>query len=358
MKLLGALTAAFVLGGAAHAQARPAHGTPVRVTKIDYKGWHGCWKISNGVVEAIVVPQIGRIMAFQFAGKPDTNALFNNAGLLGKTGEEQKPGEWANFGGDKVWPSPQSSWEKYIGGPWPPDVAFDGRPQKTERLAGGVRMFSGRSDAFGIQVTRTITLRPGDSRLSIAQEMHRFKSPTPATAVRVTGATNADALGIWNITQVRSDSVVFLPMTSHSRFASGFTMFDGKSLPIFKLLTPPTWWARHGSALVGRRDPVESHKVGSDAPAGWIAALYGDVVFAEHYRNQRGATYPDGGCRAEVWSNPGETAYLELEVLGPTRAIPLHGAQNYNVTWELARVPKKRVVDDAAAERYLGRMLR
>lgn len=364
MKLMEALFAALILGGASAAHARPAarrvHAqTVVTVSMTDYKGWHNCWKISNGLVDAIVVPQIGRIMAFQFVRKPDTNALFNNADLLGKTGYDRKPGDWGNFGGDKVWPSPQSSWEKYIGAPWPPDVAFDGRPHRAERLASGIRLFSGRSAAFGLQVIRTITMRPGEPRLSISQEIHRFKSPSPTSAVKVTGATDADALGIWSITQIRSDCAVFMPMSPHSRFPSGFTIFDGKSLPMLKPLTPPTGWAKHGASLVGRRDPKDAHKVGSDAPAGWIAALYdGNVVFAEHYRNRRGAAYPDGGCRTEVWSNPGDTAYLELEVLGPMRAIPLHGSEHYDVTWELSRVPRSSVASDTAAERHLRRMLR
>ena len=74
--------AAIGLANGAPAQARspvrPHASSAVTVTRLTYKGWKDCACVSNGVVEAIVIPQIGRIMAFQFVGHPESSPIFTN----------------------------------------------------------------------------------------------------------------------------------------------------------------------------------------------------------------------------------------------------------------------------------------
>lgn len=351
---LMALCAAFLpVCAQAHSYARGKIAATVTVTPVSYRGWKGSLRLSNGIVEAVVVPQIGRIMSFRFVGDPGSDPIFNNKDLLGKTGEEAGKENWANFGGDKLWPSPQYAWAKFIGGPWPPDPAFDGAPQRAEVVRNGITLISGRSDAFGLQATRTITMRPGSARLYVAQTLHRFAVPAGK------GATVAEPLGIWSITQVRSASAVFLPVNPASRFPSKFVTYDGQSKPILKPTPLPHGWQPGPGVLIGRRDPKDSHKVGVDAPQGWLAALYnGDLLFSERYVNHPGGAYPDAGCRAEVYSNAGDTAYLEMELLGPVQEIPVGKTVRYDLTWELRRLKTKPSGDADAARLVKAAMKR
>ena len=121
--ILPILLATTVLSGAAAA----APGSPIRVTRVDYRGWSGCVLLSNGLVEAVVVPAVGRIMQFRFAGAPD-GPFWENASLDGGRLHAPATSDWANFGGDKAFPAPQSDWPRLIRRSWPPPAGFDGLP--------------------------------------------------------------------------------------------------------------------------------------------------------------------------------------------------------------------------------------
>src|SRR5689334_13477433 len=47
------------------------------ITKTNYHGWPNTFIISNGSVEAIVVPSIGRVMQFKFVGE-DSGPFWEN----------------------------------------------------------------------------------------------------------------------------------------------------------------------------------------------------------------------------------------------------------------------------------------
>ncbi len=333
---------AFGLTSAVPALSRPpARPRPVTVTRLAYKGWPGCALLSNGLVEAIVAPRIGRILAFRFVGKPDSSPIFINPDWLGKTGADAGAGNWANFGGDKLWPSPQSDWPRYIGRTFPPDTAFDGEPERLDIVPGGVRLTTRLSAAFGIVSSRTITLRAGETRLHIAQTLRRTVRPQPTASAKPPAPDGRERLGIWSVTQTRGDGAIFLPLNPGSRLPQGFVTFDADSRPVLRPGSLPTGWARTPSMLTGRRDPANSTKLGTDDPAGWVASLYGgDVLFSEHHPAHPGRIYPDGGCRTEVYANAGAAAYVELEMLGPLQLLPPGRQTTYDITWQLDRLPR------------------
>jgi hypothetical protein len=70
-------------------------GTSLTVTinQISYRGWPGSLVLSNGIVEAFVVPTLGRVMQFRFAG--EESGAF---------------------------------WENRAGHAWPPPLTFDYKP--------------------------------------------------------------------------------------------------------------------------------------------------------------------------------------------------------------------------------------
>ena len=331
--------AAFGLSNTSPASSNTPFGQhTVRVTRINYKGWRNCADVSNGLVEAIVVPEIGRIMAFQFAGHPETSPLFTNSDLLGKTGADVGAGNWANFGGDKLWPSPQSEWPQYIGHTFPPPPAFDGLPERLDVVPGGVRLSTPRSTEFGAESSRVITLCPGDTHLYISQTLRRTLEPRLMSGVNRRNL--AGEAGIWSVTQTRGDGAGFLPVNPRSRFPQGFVTFDNDSRPVLNPPSLPFGWTRSDALLTGRRDPVNSSKLGSDNSAGWIASLYsGTVLFSEHFPTHFGPLYPDGGCRTEVYANSGATAYVELELLGPLQKLPNGRQMTYDIAWNLERLP-------------------
>src|SRR4051794_8176914 len=95
----------FGIWGATNALAAAA-----TITKTNYHGWPNSYILSNGSVEAIVVPSIGRVMQFKFVGE-DSGPFWENRAMDGKHPIPASK-EWGNFGGDKTWPSPQDDWPK------------------------------------------------------------------------------------------------------------------------------------------------------------------------------------------------------------------------------------------------------
>src|SRR2546430_1617960 len=83
-------------------------GETQKARKLSYRGWSDSLVLSNGKVEAVVVPAVGRVMQFRFVGEDDI--FWENASLQGKSANPASQ-EWNNFGGDKTWPSPQADWE-------------------------------------------------------------------------------------------------------------------------------------------------------------------------------------------------------------------------------------------------------
>ena len=74
----------------------------VQVEKVEYKGWHNCYRVSNGEVELIVTGDVGpRVIRYAFVG--GKNFFKEYPEQLGGTGEEK----FQLRGGDRVWKAPE-----------------------------------------------------------------------------------------------------------------------------------------------------------------------------------------------------------------------------------------------------------
>lgn len=325
MRTLALLSCSAVVAAGVAAPAVAAGR--VRVERITYQGWPGSLRISNGLVEAVVVPQIGRIMAFQFAGRPSTNPIFLNKAWKGKTGADADAVTWAAFGGDKLWPSPQGDWSKHAPRQWPPDQAFDGDPEFAQILPNGVRLVTPISSSFAARARRTITMKPGEPRLYISQVLQ--KDPDAA------GERAGFPIGIWSITQVRGDGTIYMPLGKSPRSKTGWVSMSSEGVTE----TPP-YFVTKDKTLIIRRDPAKAHKVSTDSAAGWMALLFGrNLLFSEHYKLTPGATYPGTEGPAEGYTNPADVVYMEMELLGPVLPLKAKEKTTYNVYWQLQRLP-------------------
>ena len=57
----------------------------VTVERITYHGWADSWRMSNGAIDLVVVPRIGRIMRYGRVGGP--NMLWENPDTIGKAAD-------------------------------------------------------------------------------------------------------------------------------------------------------------------------------------------------------------------------------------------------------------------------------
>jgi hypothetical protein len=181
------IAGAAAAAAAAATAAAAAAAAPVTVTRVNYHGWPGAYRLANGTVDLVIVPAVGRILRYGFLGGP--NALWENPAVAGKPG--QFTGDWNNIGGDKIWPWPQDEWEKRTGRAWPPPPATDQAVHQAFVVKPDtVRLVSPVVAGYGLRIVRDIRLAPTGTQVTITS---RFEKIRPGADFPT---------GVWSITQV------------------------------------------------------------------------------------------------------------------------------------------------------------
>ena len=324
MKLVLLATFSVVVCTSASAQNGQPPTAPCQVGAVDYLGW-SARQLSNRWVRLIIVPQNGgRLMQITFAGH---DYLFVNPELRGKY-LPPAPGQWFNYGGDKLWLLPEGSQDEQH---WPgnSDVLDDGQYSFKEFANGQrceIELVSPADPQTGIQFSRVIRLDSDSSQI-------QFR----ATMKNITGHS------------------VEWSMQSVSQYFTGISGDPAKRNPYIWGFTPANPSSAYLNRYHVRFGPAENPaasvrddgmfsihyahwaaELWIDSVAGWLAVVDGSSKFAmvEKFEHEPNKTYP-GGASAIFWTNGpelhfadnGEAAfggpkespyYMEAEVNSPT----------------------------------------
>jgi hypothetical protein len=299
----------------------------VKITSVTYNGWSGAYRLSNGTVELVVVPQISRIMQYGYTGGP--NLLWNNPEEVGKA---PVPGAWANYGGDKAWPWPQYDWPKILGADWPPPPAADGKPF-TARIANPstLEIVSSPLDGFSVRIERDIHLADTGTRVTITTRFVRLDGGAPHT------------IGAWTITQIAPAPTVY------AQLLPGSTLPDGWKKLGFD---PFASVAAADGVLTVKRDPTHGSKIGIDGAA--LGAVLGDTLFTlRDVVSDAGGFTP--GERVQVYSHEDPGGYTEMELTSPKILLARPGdTATLTTVWELSRLSPGDADPEKAFRQRLG----
>ncbi|MBX3744913.1 MAG: DUF4380 domain-containing protein [Verrucomicrobiae bacterium] len=286
---------------------------PLQIQVGPYAGWDRCFTLSNGRVEALVVPDIGRIQQFRWAG--ENSPFWEDPALHGHPPDPDST-EWRNFGGDKAWPAPQSDWPRLTPRAWPPPAAFDAMPVTLSVRRDTVIMTSPVDPHYGIRIQREIHLPSGAPSMTVRTTFEKVEGP-PVT------------VSVWIVTQLRHPVAVFAPIPERSLFPEGYNRQSGEALP--------SDLAVERGLLSLTRDPRRSTKIGLDTDRLlWVGT---DQALLIESPRLRGASYPDHDSSAEIYTNPDPKTYIELEMLGPLRRIGPGESLSQTNTYTLLRRP-------------------
>jgi hypothetical protein len=332
-------------GGSASGAKAAAKAT---ATEVQFAGWKAI-KLTNGLVTVVVVPDIGgRIMDYRLGDHP---LLWNNPAEAGKLYDPPKTAEertWRNFGGYKVWPAPQERWggppdplgSELDGGRWTGKIVTASGPAAVVEL-------TSPADAAvtGLQASRSIKLCVGTTDVLVT-ETFRNVSDRPVD------------WSIWTIAQVPGslregeavspEARAYIPLADKSRHPSRYYEF-----PFNK---SAHWKPVAGDSVLEVTYGGEAAKVGVDTSAGWIAYLddLNGFAFATTFEVTPDGEYPDNGSNAEVWTNPSDLPYMEMEVLSPIHTLEPGKSFSAPQTWHCTRVggPLVKVTDVAAIRTF------
>jgi hypothetical protein len=326
------LTAALALAvTAASSQGQPAR--PISTALTNYHGWDNAITVNNGLVEAVIVPTIGRVMQFRFAGDTN-NAFWENPSFFG-----QNPfPRFKDFGGDKAWPAPQNSWRPN----WPPSD-FDTMTNAASITNGVVTMVRATDTRFGIRSTRIIELLPNQPVMKIRTIFERVAAPAQASLLD-------SNIAVWVDCQagVSKESRCYIPVPSPSIFTNGYTLtgdaFFGPTLP-------PSYVQTNGLISLGP-DTAGSHKVGFDS--GTLVLVGTNLTLRLEAPRVPGVPYTSGGCSAEVYTAKYEAAspFFELELLSPAPPLAVGQTREFVTTYSLFH--RTEPTPDAEAQKALS----
>lgn len=298
----------------------------VNISRTNYHGWADSVVLENGVVRAVIVPAIGRVMEFGFLG--EESPFWQKESLFGKT-PDPNSSDWANFGGDKTWPSPQSNWPKITPRAWPPPVAFDSMPVTAQIRGDQVTLISTVDPHFGIRTYRMITLDPTEPVMRITTRYEKVIGEPVS-------------VGVWVITQTDDPVGIYIPVPDPTLFPSGYTS-QSSDLPS---------GLKFSKGLLSlTRSETKSTKIGTDAETLlWVGR---DSMLRIDCRRDADRRYPDNSSSAEVYTNPNPDAYVELEMLGPLQLLEVGKRMDASSTYTLLR--REKSDPEADARRVLNR---
>ena len=277
----------------------------VTVTEIpSYENYGRCVRIANAAAEALVTVDVGpRVIKFARTG--GVNVMFNdlpreavNAGA--DFDRHFYPGaKFLNYGGHRMWLSPESSPETY----YP-----DNDPVPYEIVENGA-VFTPKPQAEN-GVALQIEIRM-DSDAPSLDVVHR------ATNIGKASKTFAP----WALTVLDQGGTEIIPLNTH------------------------------------RQDPdaKAAFKIGFDNFAGRGYYAIGDTVFIKtYYPNHPDGVYPDNGMSFETYT---ASLFLELETLGELKEMVPGETAAHKENWKLAVNPGSfDARDDDAIASYLEKL--
>jgi len=300
MLALQTLAASPSIGDEMHDRKREAMAH-TEIVKEEFHSWPNTYRLSNGLVEARVVTDVGpRIMDFHAAG--GANLLYVRQSEAGKHGEDA----WVQRGGWRLWIAPERRETTY---------ALDNSPCVAAVVGDTtLRVMGPAQPAAGIQKQIDVTLDPGEPRLRITSHIknvsdHSLTYAAWSLPVLRAGGRAFVPQDVGSLTAF--DAVRRLLLWSYTTFADPRYHFGDRLIEInhTKVKPPPP-------AQSGRHD--DESKIGVDSAQGWAAYLLDGTLFLKRFPHNATAQYPDGGATIEVYSSH---EFLELEHLGPLTTI-------------------------------------
>jgi hypothetical protein len=287
------------------------------VETISYRGWPQAYRLTNGTMEVVFVPCIGRIMRYAEVG--GENLLWENPLLAGQISSPH-PKQWSNFGGEKVWPWPQGDWDTIIGRNWPPPDGFDPLPFETEVLADhGLRVVSKVVSPFGLQVTREIHLADQGTRLTT---LTRFQQIKPAESDK--------SVAVWSITQWPKPKTLLARLCGQGE--KQITPLSGK----FTSITP-----QPPDMIVLEPSLRNASKIGLEADE--LSVVTGDRMIVQHVVSSGSNDHWLPGERAQIYcdsdARAGVPSYVELEFTSPRQTLQVGQEMALKIDWEIQALP-------------------
>ncbi|MFZ0956384.1 MAG: hypothetical protein WAN60_08570 [Candidatus Sulfotelmatobacter sp.] len=301
----------------------------VKVEKIEYKGWHNSYRVSNGEVELVVTGDVGpRVIRFGFVG--GQNLFKEFAEQLGGTGEQKEQLR----GGDRVWKAPEDPIAT-----WAPDNV----PVEITITANGL-----------------IARAPVEPLTNLQKEIEVRIAATGTEVTVFHRITNRSLFSleysVWALTMMAPGGIAISGFPPRGRHPANLEATNPLVMWAYTNLADKRWVFTR-KYLTLKQDPnnSEAQKLGMFNPNTWGAYVLNGEAFIKRAQAISGETYPDFGCSFETFTN---NEFLEMETLSPlTKLAPGKTAEQVE-HWSLHRNVKLTDLTEDAIDAAILPLLR
>jgi hypothetical protein len=278
----------------------------VNLEPCTYNGLPGCFRLKGENLDLVLAGEFGpRIMRLGF---------HDGANIFREFPEDFRPGkaleEFRLYGGHRLWTAPEVVSRTY---------SPDNRPCTVEAIPGGARITGPVEEIARVQKTIEITVNVDDS-INVLHTVRNMNAwPVEFSA--------------WGLSAMREGGRVIIP---HERFKPHTeSLLPARPMVLWHYtdMTDPRWrWGKKFVQLFQSPTADSPQKAGFAVSEGWLAYVLADVVFVKRFQFAPGATYPDMGCNAEVFT---DSRMLEVESLSPLTLLGPDASLTHIERWHL-----------------------
>lgn len=216
-------------------------------------------------------------------------------------------GVWHNFGGHRLWVSPEAMPRTYFP---------DNKPCRYEVKGDTLYLYQNNQTWTNVEASMELTFR--DDCIEVC---HKIKN---------TGAWEME-IAPWALSVMDKGGTTLIPLNVpgprylHNRNISLWT---------YSRLTDKRLTLYDRYILLDQTDEEHAFKIGTDNRSGWAAYINHGDMFVKYFDFDENASYPDGGCNFEAYTN---RRIAEVESLGGLEKLAPGEAALHTEKWRLVQ---------------------
>ena len=291
---------------------------------IEYRGWKDCLLLENGDIELVVSVGLGpRVLSFK--RKDGANFFKNFDDQMANISQDT----WQSYGGHRLWHAPEVWTRTYY-----PDV----QPVKYDW--NGSRLTLTCETETTSRLQKEIVIDFPDSG-SLVKVTHRIYNRGPWAA----------KFAPWALSVMAPGGTVIVPQEPFVPHGpgEGQSFAAGRAIVLWQftnMADPRFVWGKRFIRMSQDDAYPTKQKFGAMDKPGWAAYDFGSELFIKRFAFFPGANYPDYGCNAEFYTEPG---MLEIESLGPEVPVEPGDFAEHIETWQIEQVEASKN-DDVLAD--------
>lgn len=284
---------------------------------VQFKEFGNCLKISDGISEALITIDFGpRIIRYGFIGKENVlcdTMHKNEVPLSGKAFDEYyyKGACWNNYGGHRLWISPESL----------PETYYPDKDAVNYELTENGAIFTPKAQTEnGVQHIISVSFNNGDLEVS-----HKV----------INISNNDKEFAVWALSVSALNGIEIIPFNTND---TGLLHNRQISIWPYTDLRDERIYLGHKYATITQKNLSTNLKLGFNLNSGQVYYVVNDTTFLVEFNVNKNGKYPDNNVCFETYSCKD---FTEIETLSELKTVK----PNENIThvekWSLYKTPCK-----------------